>query len=246
MFGPRRHQNLADALGLEGGEVVLDFGCGAGDTLGELVSRPNPPASAVGLDLRSDRLASALARDDRVRAVVANLNDGLPLRSSVGDAAISYNTLECLVNRDAFLAEVGRVLKPGAPFLLGHADFDTMVFNSSDLDFTRRLIHAYADTTEEWMGASDGTMGRKLVEIARGSRFSIVQTFAWVGAHTTFAPGSPARVAAEALVGMARRDPDLAPTVDGWFQDLQARDRAGSFFFSINDYAVLLKREDDR
>src|SRR3712207_7038897 len=50
-----------------------------------------------------------------------------------------------------FRSEVARVLRPGGHLLLGHTDFDTMVFNASDIELTRRLVHANADTQEKWI-----------------------------------------------------------------------------------------------
>lgn len=67
-------------------------------------------------------------------------------------------------------------------------------------------------------------------------------TFAWVGHHTTFEPGGPARVAATPVAKEGRRDPELAEHVDGWLADLEQQAAAGEFSFSINDYAVLLRK----
>lgn len=67
-----------------------------------------------------------------------------------------------------------------------------MVFNASDIDLTRRLVHAFADTQEAWMDASDGTIGRKLVAIGRGSPLALVDTLAWVRVYTDFAEGGAA------------------------------------------------------
>ena len=152
--------------------------------------------------------------------------------------------MECLPRTDEFLSEVERILVPGGHLLLGHANFDTIVFNSSDLGLTRRLVHAYADTQEAWMDAADGTIGRKLVGIARRSGFEVVEALAWVGVHTDFEEGGPAHVAVRGIAGAVRRDrhEDLAARLDEWVADLQALAARGAFLFSINDYAVLLRR----
>jgi hypothetical protein len=39
-----------------------------------------------------------------------------------------------------------------------------------------------------------------------------------------------------------RRDPELAEHVDGWLADLEQQAAAGEFSYSINDYAVLLRK----
>ena len=125
---------------------------------------------------------------------------------------------------------------------LGHSDFDTLVFSATDLALTRRLVHRFCDTVQPWMTVADGTVGRRLVSLGRRSPLELVGTFAWVGHHTTFEPNGPAHVAAALVAEDGRRDPELAGQVDGWLSDLERQAGAGEFFYSVNDYAVLLRR----
>ena len=103
------------------------------------------------------------------------------------------------------------MLAPGGHFLLGHTDLDTIVFNSSDLDLTRRLVHAFADTQEEWMDSADGTIGRKLPAIARRSPLELVDTLAWVEIDTELAAGEVADPAIRGIAGAVRRDQPPRP-----------------------------------
>ena len=107
---------------------------------------------------------------------------------------------------DALLAEIARVLAPGGHFLLSNTDFDTLVFNTPDLDLTRALVHTFADTQEPWMDRADGTIGRKLLAIARRAPLELVDTLAWVELCTDFAEGSAAEVAIEGISAAVRRD----------------------------------------
>lgn len=242
MFGPQRHENLAACLPARSGDTVLDLGCGKGPTLAALARRLDEGTRLIGIDRTEPQLGSALVADPRVETLIADLNAPLPLPDASADAAVCFNVLECLTRKGEFLSEVARVLVPGGHLLLGHADFDTIVLNTSDLPLTRQLVHAYADTTESWMDASDGTMGRKLLEFARRSPFEVVGTFAWVGVHTEFAADGPAHVAVHGIVEAARQHAGLADRVDEWVADLEALDRRGTFLYSINDYAVLLRK----
>ena len=136
------------------------------------------------------------------------------------------------------------MLLPDGHLLLAHTDFDTMVFNSSDIELTRRLVHANTDTQEAWMDASDGTIGRKLVAIARRSPFELVRVIAWVTLDTNFETAGPAHSAARSIAASVRRDrhEELGDALDDWVEDLQALARRGEFLFSVNDYAVLLQK----
>jgi ubiquinone/menaquinone biosynthesis C-methylase UbiE len=67
----------------------------------------------VGLDRQPARLDEARRRDARLAVVVGDLNGVLPFRSSTFDRAVCHNALELVADKNAFLGEVGRTLKPG-------------------------------------------------------------------------------------------------------------------------------------
>src|SRR5918997_2605577 len=172
---PERHRRLASALPEPQPPLVADLGCGDGRTLVALRERFGSELELIGVERREPQLDPSLASDPQVRVALADLNKRLPFEDATLGAAVCHNTLEALVSTESFLAEVARVLVPGGHFLLSHTDLDTVVFNSAELDLTRALVHAFADTQEEWMDSADGTIGRKLVSIARRSEFELVE-----------------------------------------------------------------------
>jgi SAM-dependent methyltransferase len=233
-----RHRRLAEALPAAVPPRVVDLGCGEGRTLAALRERFGEAVELVGVERREVELVVADAE-----LVVADLNKPLPFEDASFGAAICHNTLEALTSPDPFLAEVRRILVPGGHFLLSHTDLDTTVFHASDLDLTRRFVHAYADTQEEWMDAADGTIGRKLPAIARASPFELMATYAWVEIDREFAQGETADVAVAGIAAAVRRDHrELASQLEAWVDDLRVHAGLGEFLFSVNDYAVLLRR----
>jgi SAM-dependent methyltransferase len=236
----QRHQRLAAALPAPALPRVADLGCGGGLTLAALRERFGPELELIGVERREPELDPALV----ATTVVADLNKPLPFEDGAIGAAVCHNTLEALLSVDAFLGEVARVLAPGGHFLLGHNDLDTIVFSSSELDLTRRLVHAFADSQQEWMDAADGTIGRKLPTIARRAPLEHVETMAWVVLDTDLATGEPADTAIRGITDAVRRDQhhDLASQLESWIDDLRVRASRGEFVFSVNDYAVLLRK----
>ena len=246
MPAPERHRRLAAALPAPPVPRIADLGCGEGRTLVALRERFGPGTELIGLERREPELEAALAGDRELTTVVADLNKPLPFEDASLGAAVCHNTLEALVSPDAFIAEVARVLVPGGHFLLSHSDRDTIVFNSSDIELTRRLVHGYADTQEAWMDSADGTIGRKLVAIARRSALELVAPMAWVEIDTEFTVGEIADLTVKGIAAALRRDAhhELASLMEAWVEDQRVRAARGEFLFSVNDYAVLLRRSD--
>ena len=240
----QRHHRLAAALPEPALARLADLGCGAGLTLAALRERFGPELELIGVERREPELAASLVGDPHLTTVVADLNKPLPFEDESIGAAVCHNTLEALLSVDAFLGEVARVLAPGGHFLLGHNDLDTIVFSSSELDLTRRLVHAFADSQQEWMDAADGTIGRKLPAIAGRAPLEHVETMAWVVLDTDLAAGEPADTAIRGITDAVRRDQhhDLASQLEAWVDDLRVRAAGGEFLFSVNDYAVLLRK----
>jgi SAM-dependent methyltransferase len=239
-----RHRLLAEALPEPVLPRVADLGCGGGLGLAALRRRMGPEVELVGVERREPTLEPEVAADPALSVVVADLNKPLPFEDASLGAAVCHNTLEALTSADAFLVEVARVLAPGGHFLLGHNDLDTIVFSSSELDLTRRLVHAFADSQQEWMDAADGTIGRKLPAIARRAPLEHVRTMAWVVLDTDLAAGEPADRAIRGITDAVRRDQhhDLASQLEAWVDDLRVSAARGEFLFSVNDYAVLLRK----
>lgn len=243
MFAPERHRELASLLDVQPTSHVVDLGCGRGVTLIEIAAGLGPEGSLVGVDSRQQPAPAALACDRRLSLVVADLAESLPFEEGRFDRVVCHNVLECLADPDAFVAEVWRILTPGGLFVLGHSDFDTIVFTSEDLALTRRLVHCYCDTTQKWMHQSDGTIGRRLGGLAARSPFNVERIHAWVNVLTSLEPGSPGHEAAHAVANIGRRNPEIDDdAIAEWLAGLQRRANHQAFLYSVNDYAVLARK----
>jgi len=86
----------------------LDFGCGQGEFLELAAARGLP---GFGIDLSRDN-AAATARAGRP-ALVADLTCPLPLRDACLAGATLVEVVEHIVNAEALVAELARVIRPG-------------------------------------------------------------------------------------------------------------------------------------
>ncbi|MCK1795794.1 class I SAM-dependent methyltransferase [Streptomyces sp. XM4193] len=111
----RQARILARALGRTEPGVILDIGCGDGSAAATAapILRPH---RLVGVDWSQDALRRA---NRHLTAVRGGLDDpGLPFASGSADAVLFSEVIEHLVDPDAALDELRRVLRPGGHLLL--------------------------------------------------------------------------------------------------------------------------------
>ena len=151
---------LAHLGSLEAGSVVVDLGCSTGYLLEE-VRAGYPGATLVGIDLVGAGLRKAHVNVPDARLVQA---DALPLADSSVDAAVSANLLEHVPDDQRALAELCRVLRPGAPAVLV-VPAGARVFDYYDrfLGHERRYARrAHGQGATGWSGGAGEHVSRHL------------------------------------------------------------------------------------
>jgi SAM-dependent methyltransferase len=114
----RQARMLAEALGpaAHGARTILDIGCGDG-TAAATAAPLLPGHRLIGVDWSQDALRRARTR--LPYAVRGELTDGgLPFRAESADAVLFSEVIEHLVDPDAALDEIRRVLRPGGHLML--------------------------------------------------------------------------------------------------------------------------------
>jgi SAM-dependent methyltransferase len=111
-----RRAILARLGSLHAGSVVVDLGCSTGYLL-EDIRTAQPGVTLVGVDLVSAGLRKAHVNVPEARLVQADAR-ALPLEDSSVDAVVSANLLEHVADDRRALAELCRVLRPGARAVL--------------------------------------------------------------------------------------------------------------------------------
>lgn len=108
---------MLERLGpVRAGGVVVDLGCSTGYLLEDL-QKAHPQVELIGVDLVDSGLRTAHRGVPDARLLQADVCH-LPLNDSSVDAAMSANLLEHVPDDEAALAELCRVLAPGARAVL--------------------------------------------------------------------------------------------------------------------------------
>ena len=102
---------------IEADATVLDLGCGAGTDLLIAAQMVGPGGKAVGVDMTRSMLERA--ERSAVEMGLGNVElhgaliEELPLEDASVDAVISNGVIDLVPDKDAVLAEIDRVLRPG-------------------------------------------------------------------------------------------------------------------------------------
>ncbi len=92
---------------------VLDIGSGQGDFLGRLSDALAPESFLVGIDAIENSVESAKGKYPNLEFHCEKFSDSLSFGDNSFDIVVSVDTLECILNKEAFINEIRRVLAPG-------------------------------------------------------------------------------------------------------------------------------------
>ena len=219
--------------------AVLDAGCGDGADLVRMGRRLGPKARLVGVEAMKSALEKARAvaeGDARCSFLEADLSRPWPLGDAEFDCVFSNNVLECVSDKQAFLSETARVLRPGGQVVCAHWDHDTHLFDGADKALVRRITAAFSDWQQGWMADADGWMGRRLWKTFQASgRFTgRIETLTLT--ETELAPGAYGCEQMQAIGAMVKHNLITAEDYARFCEDVAASAARGGYFYSLTLY----------
>ncbi len=240
------HCKLVRLLDIAKEQVILDVGCGAGASIACILQQCSNVSKIIGVDKDEKFLEQIVdthcekIKSGCLELIQYDVDQPLPFEQKMFDRIICQNVMECVLNKEQLVDEFYRLLKPDGKVLVSHHDFDTIVFNSSYKDLTRKLIHCYTDTTQEWQKTSDGQMGRKLHGLMNKSNFKNHHVGSLVFSEGNYADTAYGFRMAHWIVEVSKASGQFQDhELNEWLEDLKMLDKKGAYFFSINLIYVL-------
>ena len=225
----RRRRLVHETLDAQPGQRVLDVGCGPGFYVAELADRVGNAGFAVGVDVSAEMLNLAKRRcEGRTNVAFHEASaTALPVDASSFDAALSVQVLEFIPEVDAALAEIRRVLRPGARLVLWDVDWSTVSWHSDDPDRMTRVLRA-------WDGhLSHPSLPRMLAARLKSAGFENIVAEGHAFTSTEFTPES---YGCAIMPGIARyvagREGITEEQVRSWAAEQRELGDAGKFFFA--------------
>jgi trans-aconitate 2-methyltransferase len=166
---------VLERLPLEGGETVLDAGCGSGRVTRLLLERL-PEGHVVGVDGAPGMIEEARANLDpeRTTLIVADLAE-MRLEAPV-DAAFSNAVFHWVPDHDALFARLAEALEPGSPLVAqcgGKGNIDS--FHAKAREVAGR--EPYREHLAGWVGPWNFAGAEETAERLERAGFTEVQTW---------------------------------------------------------------------
>jgi ubiquinone/menaquinone biosynthesis C-methylase UbiE len=231
-------QRALDLLKPRPGEVIVDVGAGSGVMTLEVAARVAPGGRVFAVDPSAPMLAHARAAAHAAGfgpIVDCRVADGrkLPFGQAAFDAALSHWVLLHVDGPGAVVAEMRRVTRRGGRVMCVEMDWETFTVHPAPVALTRRILHhAQSRQLDAWSG-------RRLSPLFReaGFRDIVVEPIVDID------EGTDDRVWLDYLIeraGIAVADDVIgADEAAAWSAGLEEAFAAGSFFFSVTQFAVM-------
>ena len=140
-----RQRNVFGAINLRTGERVLEVGCGGGFYTSDAARFVGPTGRVCAIDISSDQIAAAQQRCAEFVWVECNNTDivSAPYGDAAFDAVFAVQVLEYLVDLDAGLGQIHRLLRPGGRLVVVATDWSSAVWYSENPLRMRRVLTAW-------------------------------------------------------------------------------------------------------
>lgn len=149
-------QAIMEQLALKVGATILDVGCGTGQDALDLAQAVGPHGRVIGIDSSETMLQQARARATQaqlpVEYVLADATQ-LPFADASFDGCQASRVLGHLSEPKLAVAEMVRVVRPGARVVVADGDMDLIAIDIPNRALARKVIHAACDQmVQGWMG----------------------------------------------------------------------------------------------
>lgn len=220
-------------------DFILDIGCGTGYDLFEIGKRASQNSTLIGLDVMEEAIKKARKRvneDSRFCFRNHDVAEGIPFEEEFFDVIFSNNMLECIVDKDALIEEIHRVLKPNGQVVCAHFDWDSQLIDGENKDLVRKVVQNFNDWQQEWMTDIDAWMGRRLWRTFNRSRLFEGDIYTYVLTNTKFEEPYYGYQRIKDFEHLVNEGMISQEEYSRFMEDIKALARKGEYFYSITMY----------
>lgn len=235
----RMREYIYSLIDIANTKAVLDIGCGDGYDLWRIGNIRNDNVRLIGVDSSTKAIEAARSKtqkDSRFSFLVGDVSSGLPFENQKFDIVISNNLLECIINKDALIKEVYRVLGDNGQVVFAHFDWDSQLIDGENKALVRKIVHAFGDWKQKWMTDCDAWMGRRLWRIFNRSGLFKGDIYTYVLTNTEFSPPYFGYYRIKDFEALVRRGLIQKEEYDTFYEGIVKLANKGEYFYSITTY----------
>jgi arsenite methyltransferase len=225
----RRRLAVLDALAARPGERILEVGCGGGALLPAVGATVGSSGRVVGIDISQDQIAAARRRFGNQTNIETSVLDArqLPYPAASFDAFVAIQVIEYLDAPRQALTELRRVATDRARAVILSTNWDTVFWNTSDEDLTRRVQLAWRQH------APHPNLPADIRPVLRQAGFQVIQQSPVTIINRAYHEDSFAFWAARLMVAFCvARSLISQGDADAWLKSLSDMQEADRFFLS--------------
>ena len=223
------------ALDPKSGERVLDVGSGPGFLAGAIAAAVESRGTVHGIDISEPLLA--VARTHCAHQPWADAKQ-IPFPEENFDAVISTQVLEYVRDVDLALAEIHRVLRRGGRTVIVDTDWDSIVWYSPNRDRMSRVLSAWEQH------AADSYLPRTMSNKLRHAGFQVDVTKIIPIFNTTYDTNTFSNQLIDSIVPfVSGRNGLTRGEAEAWAGEIRHAGKRGEYFFSLNRYLFLAKKQ---
>lgn len=228
------------ALGPRPDERVLDVGSGPGFLTYAIAEAVGASGTVDGIDISDPLLA--VARTQCARQSWVNFHHAsatqLPFDDHTFDAAISTQVLEYVSEVDAALAEIHRVVRPAGRVVIVDTDWDSIVWHSPNRERMKRVLEAWEEH------AAYPRLPRTMASRLHSAGFCVHSQRVVPLFNHCYDPDTYSNRVIDLIVPFVSGRKGISDTeAMAWARELREAGKRGEYFFSLNRYLFLAKRE---
>ncbi|MGO4547846.1 methyltransferase domain-containing protein [Paenibacillus sp. 2TAB23] len=219
--------------------TILDLGCGQGYDLSRISELVDDGSRLFGIDSIESSIIKAkknYEQDSRINFITHNFAQNIPCNDDSYDLVISNNMLECIKDKQHFLREVHRVLKPEGQVVFAHFDWDSQLIDGDNKTLIRTITQTFNDWKQDWMDDIDSWMGRRLWRTFQESRLFTGKIETYVLTNTKFEEPYYGHMMIRDFESLVRRDMLRAEDYKGFLDNIELLNKSDQFFYSITMY----------
>ena len=229
----KQRKIILSALNLQPNERILDIGSGPDLLIEDMASVIGQSGSICGIEISEPFITLSQKRCSSLSQVEIRDGDAtsIPYVNNEFDVVVSIQVYEYIEDIDKCLRELYRVLKPGGRAFVMCTDWDTLIWNTEDLERMDLIL-----TTFE-THCADPRLPRKIAPKLRETGFDMVKCDVYTMINSEYDENTYSHGIIDFIASYVNaKNAISAEDVKAWVTELRDKGREGNYFFSISRY----------